>query len=242
MSSDIQVNLSSNSEVHFDWVKSLVEAAADRFCREHGGAKVFMDGALVHEVAARVSVTLREYNMSGQKVGGMATSFELPNYFKEAGHVAYWLVRMKPLRMASYNFMSKALSSAGINVEEEILSRAFLVTSSERPLPLNEYCALTVANSIIVRSERRLLSDHTNGMDALDAKSIREAFGDLRKQSKARAQIMADKVIDSLRYDTHSPNSLAVLFEAMIGTGFRFPDEEQDIASDIYASNHAAVN
>lgn len=210
-------------EVQLDSLLGIVKTAARKFADSHDKIKVFVDGNLVHEVAARATVTLQEYNMSGRRLGEAEYPVELPNFYKEAGHVAYWLVRVKPLRLASHGFIHKALEYARMPFDDDVLRAVFSNTSTTGVnILLNEYVALYVATIVIRKSEQKALNSMLAAIQPTEHKEIREQFQQLTMQSRRRTASMTDKVLNSLRYDTHSPNSLALLFEAMIGTGFPF--------------------
>ncbi|MFM2043495.1 MAG: hypothetical protein RLY86_2071 [Pseudomonadota bacterium] len=174
----------------------------------------------------RASVTLREYNMSGERLNGDPEGpVELPNYFKEAGHLAFWITRMKPLRLASSNFVKHALDIAKIGYDESHIRQIF-GSSVNVPVLINEYAALYVAQSIIVRAERERLRRYVLTLTEKEAAAASEEFNSLRQQAKKKVHRLTSYVFSSLRYDVHSPNSVALLFEALMGTGFPFPPDE----------------
>lgn len=220
-------------EIHKGALLKIAKAAARKFSQENGGVNVFVDGQLVHEVAARATVTLQEYYMSGRRLGDAEFPVELPNYFKQAGHVAYWVAKIKPLRLATFGYVSHALNHVGLPYDKEVL-KAQLGTASTKGMIvlLNEFAALYTATNVIRSSELKLLRKFLENCSEEERSIKQSEFNERRQHSMSRTLGMTSKVVKSLRYDTHSPNSLALLFESLIGTGVPLGADEGEL-SDI---------
>ncbi|KAA0680368.1 hypothetical protein DS843_13745 [Roseomonas genomospecies 6] len=210
-------------------MSELISAAVDRMAKEHPVYYIIQDAKIIHECAARASVTLREYNMSGEGAGSddPTQPVALPNFYKEAGHFAYWITRLKPLRLVNFTMISETLNRLGITHDAAALD-AVKKRAQRRDLVLllNEYAAYHVAKSIIYRSEDALFNMTTSGQPAESVSATRSEFRRLRQRSMERAMGLSTYLLNSLRYDTHSPNSLALLLEALLGSGYPFPQVE----------------
>lgn len=221
---DIPPELTAN----FKQLSSLLAQAVDRFSAEHPAYKplTMMDNKIVHECAARTSVTLREYNMNGEKLEGKAGDqghVSAPNHLKEAGHYAYWITKLKPLRLVNFGMIGSVLESRNIPYDKERLSK-FNGAREHVAVLLNEYAAFFIAAKIIRSSEKQILARKAKEMEVDGATKTKQMeftkeFSDAMRQASLKAASMSDNILDSLRYDTHSPNSLALLFESLFSTG-----------------------
>lgn len=222
-----------NPEIYFKDLTALITLAVDEMAAAHPSFfYIFQDNKIIHECAGRTYVTLREYNMRGEgsssdESGETTGPVSLPNYFKEAGHFAYWIARLKPLRLVNFHMVAETLGRLNINHDAEELAR-YREKTKRRHLVvyLNEYAALYVARSIIYGSEREMLRQMMIGKPEDEAAGMRDGFLGMQKRAKERTSGMVNYVLKSLRYDTQSPNSVALLLQSLMGSGYPFPDAE----------------
>lgn len=215
--------------IYVNELSSLISGAVDRVAKELPVYYIIQDNKIIHECAARASVTLREYNMSGEgeEQDDPARPVALPNFFKEAGHYAYWIARLKPLRLVNFTMISETLNRLNIEHDRDALQQQMQKTRRrDLLLLLNEYAAYYVAKAIIYRSEARLFEMTTASLPKPEAEAQAVEFQRLRKRASERAVGLSTYLLRSLRYDTHSPNSLALLLEVLLGSGYPFPQTE----------------
>jgi len=206
---------------------------------------ITMDQRVIDECAARACSSLDEYRMSGADKGALdgLPAVAAPNHFKEAGHYAYWLVRLKPLRLINQDMVRTALDLRHIPYDPQQLEEAFPKRKS-MILLLNEYAAMFVARQIIRRAERTLFRWRMAVTDPIQVVEESREFNRLCAVVSDRLDRLTVPVARSLRYDTHSPNSLALLFECLYGTGYAFMptgSRMMDGAGDLTADDGATT-
>ncbi len=69
---------------HFDWQAVLSDAAT--LCERAYGVSLTIDRDILREISEQAEGTLLQLNMS-----------TLPNMAKVAGHVAFWIRKLKPI-------------------------------------------------------------------------------------------------------------------------------------------------
>ncbi|HRJ59962.1 MAG TPA: hypothetical protein PKZ99_02155 [Azospirillaceae bacterium] len=223
-----KVDIPPDLTATFKQLSKLLAQAVDRFSHEHPAYSplTMMDNKIVHECVARASVTLREYNMNGEKLEGKAGDqghVSAPNHLKEAGHYAYWITKLKPLRLVNFGMIGAVLDRRNISYDKARLN-SFNGAREHITVLLNEYAAFFIAAKIIRSSEKQILERklkemQTEGVAAERQDASKKEFSDAMHQASLKAGLMSDNILDSLRYDTHSPNSLALLFESLFSTG-----------------------
>ncbi|WP_173973776.1 hypothetical protein [Magnetospirillum sp. LM-5] len=167
-----------------------------------------MDNKIVEDCAIQTRHSLATYNMDATKGEHSA-----PNHFKEAGHYAYWVRKLKPLRIISIAGAVAILRDKGIQCScpEDML------TAENRDFILvNEYAALFVARAIVNAVENRHLD--ALGSEGKVNEDMRRQFQEYRSVVNRRLKRMSDDILMSIRYNSHSPNSMAILMEALLGS------------------------
>lgn len=178
---------------------------------------VVYDSKLVYECAVRTAVSLLGYNMSGDPaISG--NGIQAPSHLKEAGHYAYWITKIKPLRLFNARIVSDILDKQGVSYD----AAALLQLADDRRdliVKLNELAAYSVANYIIVAAERALLAHHSQTLDAEAAERVARKHQALVTVADVRSSDIAEEVMRSLRYDNHSANAMVFLVEGLFASG-----------------------
>ncbi|MBF0324871.1 hypothetical protein [Magnetospirillum moscoviense] len=187
---------------------ALISDACDALYRNHSNLFLVMDNKIVEDCAIQARQSLASYNMDSSK--GVHSA---PNHFKEAGHYAYWVRKLKPLQVVSLSGLVDMLSDCGIVCD---CRNGSLPADNPGVVLVNEYAALHVARAIVRAVEQR-------HYDALDQngkvnEQMRRQFQEFRSVVNRRLKRMSDDILMSIRYNSHSPNSMAILMEALLGS------------------------
>jgi hypothetical protein len=181
--------------------------------------KIFIDGHVVHECAARASITLLEYNMTGDAIGvGEFEEHELPNHFKEAGHYAYWVARLKPIRTLDRTHIATPLEAGHIKHDGGQL-KTYMQEGHRPDFLLNEYAALVIGKLLVSSVEKELLTEKVKSLPRAEATALQAAFEAARTRILGRTNALSPHLLRSFRYDVHSANTIALLFETLLGSG-----------------------
>lgn len=204
-------------EHYFSQLDAVLRKAASLLGAAHPGYIVILDNKLVKECAVRTAISLREYNMSGDPLEN-GEGFQAPNHLKEAGHYAYWITKIKPLRLFSAPMVAEVLDKAGIQYDAAALGR---LNHDRRKLiiKLNEWAAISVAAWIIVASEDELVARLLPSLPDDRAEGLRRRYSDLTGIVDVRSGDWSEEVMRSLRYDLYSPNALVFVVEGMFASG-----------------------
>jgi len=189
----------------------VIHAGADKVVKKLPGSIIIQDNAIIEECAARASRTLAGYNMSGE-VSGLHK--KLPNHFKEAGHYVYWIRKLKPLRVVDFSTIGEILKRRQVNYNEKRLES--IAVKSTPMTSINECIAIYVAKQIVWSAEDFIVSELDKQSKVSDL--WKEKFKKNRTLCSRKLHGMTSDMIASLRYDNHSPNTLALLMESMLAT------------------------
>lgn len=143
------------------------------------GWTVLIDAKVLEECGKKTVETLGKLN-------GVPT----PNALKTAGHLAFWIRKLKPFSLYNRQEQLKLLKGLGVKNPESVLPSGSS-PSGFAAMTINELIAISVACGVV------------------------EQFH-LPKVSLSPSASLVNDLAVGLRYHSYSPSSLAILFEAMV--------------------------
>lgn len=170
-------------------------------CHKNGCVAV-MNARIVREVYKNTYLSLKRYTHYGT----------IPNHFKEAGHAAHWISRLKPFRIFYRENIELILKQLGIPFEATQLES---VPGSGDIHFLNEVVALMTGQKIVDAVEAEALQQLIN-QGRISAEEAEVHIRHIQDRRKRVAGVIGRDIVTLLRYGTPSPMSTAVLMEALL--------------------------
>lgn len=157
---------------------SLVSPAVDRFEKLYGWT-ILVDSKVLEECGDKALETL-----------GKLSGIPKPNALKMAGHLAFWIRKLKPFSLYNRDEQIDLLASLGVASPASLLPPGPSPTGFSA-LMVNELIAISVACGFV------------------------ETYHSPKVSLTASAPFINDLAV-GLRYHSYSPSSLAILLEAMV--------------------------
>lgn len=191
---------------------SALMKACQTVCKEINNElelHVVIDRILLQECFYSAKNSLSFYNLDEQK--GIS-------FYKEIGHIVYWIYKLKPIRLESPKNLLTALVRLGKAVDQSLFDEVQTYETKQAEnfsYPVNERVALYMGLLLIESAQTQKLQQ--NKVAAAIVKRHNEILEEA--MSFIRDQLSRD-IAMSFRFHTYSARGTALFFEGLTRTQF----------------------
>jgi hypothetical protein len=188
---------------NFNQIKAAIHEICSDLNRDGFENGIRINTILLQECFEAARGSVKFYNLDDNEI----------SHYKEISHIAFWIVRLKPIRVINPFNVIDAMTSMGIDLTESITGLKTRTESIRKGIeyPINEHVAFFLAKT-------QIRACQLGEIEALPV-GARSSYTDRFTLIDEKVDTMIKSIMLSMRYHTFSARGFALMMESLMRTG-----------------------